>query len=323
MNYTELCNFIESKMRMSHIYQPILLKTVVESGGSATIRAIALEFLKYDESQVQYYETIVKQMPVKVLMRHDVISKDKDLVTLNTNKLTFAQRQRIRALCDEKLNEFLEKRGIKLWDYRLIDNPVPDSLRFRVLKDSDFRCDLCGATKKDRPLDVDHIIPRSKGGKTEEANLQVLCSKCNRSKGNKDKTDFRDTDFSDVEPDCVFCGEMDKNRIQDSNGSVFATKDKYPVTKGHHLIIPFRHTEDYFSMTEVERQDSTELIRKLKRQIQMSDTSVQGFNVGSNSGEVAGQTVAHAHIHLIPRRDGDTPHPKGGVRGVIPDKMDY
>jgi diadenosine tetraphosphate (Ap4A) HIT family hydrolase len=226
-------------------------------------------------------------------------------------------------LCDEKLNEFLEKRGIKLWDYRLIDNPVPDSLRFRVLKDSDFRCELCGATKKDRPLDVDHIIPRSKGGKTEEANLQVLCSKCNRSKGNKDKTDFRDTDFSDVEPDCVFCGEMDKNRIQDSNGSVFATKDKYPVTKGHHLIIPFRHTEDYFSMTEVERQDSTELIRKLKRQIQMSDTSVQGFNVGSNSGEVAGQTVAHAHIHLIPRRDGDTPHPKGGVRGVIPDKMDY
>jgi len=70
-------------------------------------------------------------------------------------------------------------------------DPVPDSLYYRILKESGGRCALCGATKKERPLHVDHIVPRSKDGKTEYDNLQVLCQKCNLAKGNKDSTDFR------------------------------------------------------------------------------------------------------------------------------------
>ena len=65
------------------------------------------------------------------------------------------------------------------------------------------------------------------------------------------------------------------------------------------------------------------LILSLKNDILKNDPSVTGFNMGVNSGESAGQTIMHAHIHLIPRRDGDTPNPRGGVRGVIPDKMAY
>ena len=320
MTYKEICDFIENKMRMSHIYQPLLIKTLVESEGISTTRKIALEFLRYDESQIQYYERVVKSMPVKVLLNHDVITKEKNQVSLNTETLSFSQRQKLISLCDSKLNEFLESRGLKLWDYRLIDNPVPDSLRYKVLKKSNFRCDLCGATKYDRPLDVDHIIPRSRKGKTEESNLQVLCSKCNRSKRNKDDTDFRDTEFVDKDNNCPFCKKIEKVA---ENNSVFAMKDNYPVSEGHLLIIPYRHTENFFSMTEVERSNAMELIRVLKNQLEESDSSITGFNIGMNSGESAGQTVMHSHIHLIPRRDGDTRNPRGGVRGVILGKMDY
>jgi diadenosine tetraphosphate (Ap4A) HIT family hydrolase len=104
---------------------------------------------------------------------------------------------------------------------------------------------------------------------------------------------------------------------------VCAIKDKYPVTNGHILIIPIRHSEDFFSLKTNEKRDAEELLLLMKKQILKRDSSVTGFNIGTNSGKSAGQTVFHAHIHLIPRRNGDTPNPMGGVRGVIPDKMSY
>ena len=119
---------------------------------------------------------------------------------------------------------------------------------------------------------------------------------------------------------CPFCQSLE---VVAEHNSVFAIKDNYPVTKGHHLIIPFRHTENYFSMNDQEREDTTALLKALKPKLEEGDPTITGFNIGMNSGETAGQTVMHSHIHLIPRRKGDTPNPRGGVRGVIPNKMDY
>ena len=119
---------------------------------------------------------------------------------------------------------------------------------------------------------------------------------------------------------CPFCQSLE---VVAEHNSVFAIKDNYPVTKGHHLIIPFRHTENYFSMNDQEREDTTALLKALKPKLEEKDPTITGFNIGMNSGETAGQTVMHSHIHLIPRRKGDTPNPRGGVRGVIPNKMDY
>jgi diadenosine tetraphosphate (Ap4A) HIT family hydrolase len=109
----------------------------------------------------------------------------------------------------------------------------------------------------------------------------------------------------------------------EKNGSVFAIEDKHPVTPGHLLVIPVRHTPHWFSMTEGERLDADQLMRVLQATIRTEDKKVEGFNVGSNCGDAAGQTVGHAHIHLIPRRKGDIPDPRGGVRGVIPEKRTY
>ena len=124
-------------------------------------------------------------------------------------------------------------------------------------------------------------------------------------------------------PGCIFCSEDIRSRIIATNGSVFAIEDKYPVSLGHHLIIPYRHAENYFSLTSQERQHAEELLRMLKNKIQSEDKSVTGFNIGMNCGESAGQTVMHAHMHLIPRREGDVGDPKGGVRGCVPGKQKY
>ena len=123
--------------------------------------------------------------------------------------------------------------------------------------------------------------------------------------------------------DCPFCREGFEDRCVAREGSVLAVRDRYPVTPLHTLVIPRRHVADYFDLLPGERADAETLLRRLRRVIREEDPSVTGFNVGINCGTAAGQTIMHVHIHLIPRREGDTPNPRGGVRGVIPGRRDY
>jgi len=97
--------------------------------------------------------------------------------------------------------------------------------------------------------------------------------------------------------------------------SVFAVEDKFGVFHNHMLVIPFRHTEDFFSMTSKESNDAEDLLRIMRNRISLTDSSVNGFNVCVNCRESEGQTIFHAHIHLIPRRKRDTTNPRGGVQG--------
>ena len=323
MTFKELTDFINDQMRMSHIYQPLLIRSLVDAGGSATLRQLAQTFLSCDESQLVYYEDRIKTMPVRVLKSHGVVERHRDLVRLTVKKLSLQQKAALRQMCEQKMQEYIQNRGMAIWDYRLGErDPVPDSLYYRVLKDSGGRCALCGATKKEQPLHVDHILPRSRGGKNELENLQVLCSKCNLAKSNKDDTDFRGPLPPDRDPNCPFCN-IARSRVIETNGTVLAIRDKHPVTKDHSLVIPARHTPDFFSMTSEERRDAEGLLRTLRNRLTADDPSIAGFNTGSNCGDAAGQTVMHAHIHLIPRRKGDTPDPRGGIRGAVPGKMLY
>ena len=114
-----------------------------------------------------------------------------------------------------------------------------------------------------------------------------------------------------------------KKRIIASNELCYAERDNYPVTKHHTLIIPKRHVSDFFELHQPEINAAHSLLDELKRGIQVLDNTVTGFNVGINCGEDAGQTIFHCHIHLIPRRKGDMKNPRGGVRGVIPNKRIY
>ena len=122
--------------------------------------------------------------------------------------------------------------------------------------------------------------------------------------------------------ECLFCN-IPQERIVLENDLAYAVRDGYPVTEMHSMIIPKRHIQDYFDLTTDELLACDQLIRSLKKEISNSDSSVNGFNIGMNSGESAGQTIFHCHIHLIPRRTGDVENPRGGVRHIIPGKGDY
>ena len=121
---------------------------------------------------------------------------------------------------------------------------------------------------------------------------------------------------------CLFCNTSKKDIIFE-NDLTLATFDPYPVSKFHFLIIPKRHAQNYFDLTNDELVKCHDLITKIKNKIKSEDNSVEGFNIGTNSGKSAGQSIFHCHIHLIPRREGDVENPQGGVRSVIPSKQHY
>ena len=121
---------------------------------------------------------------------------------------------------------------------------------------------------------------------------------------------------------CLFCN-IKESSLAEENNLAYASYDTYPVTDYHCLIIPKRHIKDYFDLTQEEIVACNQLIKKMKKEIEIKDKSVKGFNIGTNSGKVAGQSIMHSHIHLIPRREGDVKNPQGGVRSVIPLKQHY
>ena len=121
---------------------------------------------------------------------------------------------------------------------------------------------------------------------------------------------------------CIFC-KIRKEELQFENQLAYSSKDRYPVSKFHSLIVPKRHVETYFDLNEEEIQACNDLILKTKEKILKLDSTVKGFNIGVNAGKVAGQSIMHCHIHLIPRREGDVENPQGGVRSVIPSKQHY
>jgi len=129
----------------------------------------------------------------------------------------------------------------------------------------------------------------------------------------------------ELENECVFCqaNETSDTNVICSNETMIAIRDKYPVTRGHTLVIPRQHRGDFFDLSKEESSDLIELLHELKQKIIDEDSSVRGFNVGANCGAEAGQTVFHCHVHLVPRRPGDSDDPTGGVRGVIPHKQKY
>ena len=121
---------------------------------------------------------------------------------------------------------------------------------------------------------------------------------------------------------CLFCNSKNSG-IAHENKLAYASYDTYPVSELHCLIIPKRHIKDFFELNDDELIACNDLIRLIKDEILEKDETVKGFNIGTNINKIAGQSIMHCHIHLIPRREGDVENPQGGVRSVIPKKQHY
>ena len=279
---------------MAHIYQPVMIRELLTHGGKASIRNIAAAFLARDASQLEYYEQITKDMPGKVLAKHDIVERDGDQyrLALDASSLSLDERNELVRLCDEKINAYLQKRGTAVYDHRRAAiGYLSGSLRYEVLKRAGFRCELCGISADERAIEVDHILPRKHGGTDDLTNLQALCFKCNANKGARDDEDFRVVreGLTAREPHCIFC-ELPADRVIASNSLAFAIRDNYPVTELHTLVIPKRHAGTFFDLFEPERRAINQLLDGLRMDIKNKDVSVSGFNIGMNNGDTAGQS---------------------------------
>jgi diadenosine tetraphosphate (Ap4A) HIT family hydrolase len=121
--------------------------------------------------------------------------------------------------------------------------------------------------------------------------------------------------------DCPFC-YLEECRIQVKNAFAAAFIDAFPVTEGHTLIVPIRHVASVFHLSDEEQAAVWKLVAQVRAKL-TAQLKPDGFNVGVNDGAAAGQTVMHAHVHVIPRRKGDVADPRGGVRWIMPTKAPY
>ena len=329
MSFEKLSDFISKKMQMQHVYQPIMLIELLKHGGQATEHQIARVLLTLDPTQQKYYENKVRNMVGKVLKENGITTRDKAVHhLLGFDQLTADQVEELIRLCESKLEAEAAKRGDSYWKHRATDRePISGSIRYEVLKRANQRCECCGVSIADKPIDVDHIVPRSLGGANSINNYQALCYECNTNKGNRDDTDFRNLSvmFEQRKDNCLFCDiqTKDRKRVIAENNLAYAISDGFPVTQGHTLFIPKRHGNDYFGLVQAEVNAINALMTEHKNMLQAKDSTIEGFNIGMNCGEVAGQTIFHCHVHLIPRRKGDVENPRGGVIHIIAGKGFY
>jgi ATP adenylyltransferase len=328
--FNDLKQFIDREMRMSQVYQPVMLKVLLHSGGKATVQEIAQAILDRDPTQIEYYSEVVKRMVGKVLTNNRGITRKvgQTYELIGMDQLDRAEVEELLALCQSKIDAFEDQRGDAVWSHRKRNHrPIPGSVRYEVLKRAKFHCELCGICAEERALEVDHILPKSRGGKDDLTNYQALCYSCNAAKRNTDDTDFRENKLlhAQHQESCLFCDlqKTDNKRIIAENSLAYAIRDGFPVTAGHTLIIPKRHAYDYFDLIQSEVHAINQLLRNAKSKLQASDSTITGFNIGMNCGDSAGQTIFHCHVHLIPRRWGDVEKPRGGVRHIIPGKGFY
>lgn len=121
---------------------------------------------------------------------------------------------------------------------------------------------------------------------------------------------------------CRFCERVNTGDFDFANDHAVAFADTYPLSPGHTLVIPRQHEADLFDLDVAVRAAVWQLIDTVQSRLAQT-LAPDGFNIGVNAGLAAGQTIPHAHVHVIPRTAGDVADPRGGVRWVIPDKAPY
>ncbi|WP_109488544.1 HIT family protein [Occallatibacter savannae] len=120
---------------------------------------------------------------------------------------------------------------------------------------------------------------------------------------------------------CPFC-QVDQSRVVLQSASAIAMRDEFPLTEGHTLIIPRPHVKSLYDLSAEDQLAAWDLVSDVRKNCKQ-ELGIHAFNIGINDGAEAGQTIEHAHIHVIPRRIGDVVDPRGGIRNIIPARARY
>lgn len=201
MDKTDLIEFLDERMSMTDVYQPVIIKELLLHDGSRTKAELASALAAYDLSVQEYYERIVMRWPKITLSKHGIIDYERGSSVFRLLACPDSTEARMDAvrICEEKISTWLERKKLK---GRASEAGV--SVRYAILKAAGGKCELCGISSEIKPIDIDHIVPRSKADKNgnvslhgkiidlnDPKNLQALCFSCNRAKRDNDQTDFR------------------------------------------------------------------------------------------------------------------------------------
>lgn len=286
LDYDELADFVKHRMKMVHVFQPIMIRTLVEAGGSATDQDIARAFLSEDRAQLEYYTYIAKRWPRITLGRHGVVdyrrgSKGRrGVFTLNWDSPTDEQRRRIVELCNLRLQEYIDKNvgDLPWFDHLGAQSAIPGGIQYDVLARSGGVCVACGTPALKAPIHVDHIVPASRGGTDDPSNLQALCAKCNRAKRDKDATDFllvqKRLKYS--KRGCALCKARDvgpQNKLAVSIPSALTDAGR------HWIIAPRSHVTRFSDLLPAQRNLCIDLIEPVKEHMRGSGCGSCEFDV--------------------------------------------
>jgi predicted house-cleaning noncanonical NTP pyrophosphatase (MazG superfamily) len=201
MSKPDLLEFLQQRMSMTDVYQPVIIKDLLLHEGTRTKAELAASLAAYDRVVQEYYERIVMRWPKITLTKHGIIDYERNgsLFRLLPYPEDSATRLEALRVCEEKIADWLQNKKSR--------ERAPEasaSVRYEVLKQAGGKCQLCGISAEVRPIDIDHIVPRSRADKNgkvrlhcrlidvnDRQNLQALCFACNRAKRDSDQTDFR------------------------------------------------------------------------------------------------------------------------------------
>lgn len=296
MDYSELEQFIHKKMRMTHVYQPLMIKTLLKSGSlTAAVEDIARSFVNEDIPVLEYYKKIVKRWPHITLTSHNVVEYDRRrksyrlLLDLNTSQ---SRINRLVELCDLRLKEFIDQDRWIRTRRQQAARSSPGGFRYDILAKSKGRCVACGIKSTEALLHVDHIIPLARDGSNAYENLQALCGRCNQQKRDRDDTDFllwhKQMQFS-KNPKCRLCNGRHKTL---DNRLAYAVID--PSSSDYaSFVTPVRHVRSLVDMIPAEKQLCLmlvdQIIENVKRDFPKTEFDVTGLDSSDTE---------HCQIHI-------------------------
>jgi len=298
--FTKLRQFVESEMRMSHVYQPVMLVELLKNDGASTKTEIAQALLSYDASQIEYYEHITSNMVGRVLTRNRGLTS-RDGQTYRLNGFGELHPHEVEALvqrCVEKIESFIEARGDQIWAHRRRSSRlIPGSIKYNVLSMAKGRCELCGIPKEERALEVDHILPRNHGGTNDPSNLQALCYQCNAMKRDTDDTDFRNMNeaYKRRLPGCEYCDAEYSDMVEKNILSTLTGRKD-----GVWVVAPRRHIASYFDLYRPELNAMNELMGVARRNLELQFPNYSNHAISIESSESDASQSFHCSMRLTP-----------------------
>lgn len=294
MDFKKLMNFIENDMSMSNIYQPVVIKKLLESNNTVSIKDLAKTLINKDNSLLEYYKERLTTWPKTTLLKHKIVKYNKgknSSFTLLLEEISEKQKNSLIESCDKKILDFIKKHS-NTWGIKTSRKSMSGS-RYSKYAEAKGRCLACGISASETKLQLDHIIPLNKNGPDIPDNLQVLCEKCNKEKRDTDDTDFKDWDekLEHSDPNCTLCDLISKEPLESNVMAVFTQLKSN--SNFDYVIIPKRHIGTFFDLIPAEKHSCLKMLDIAKSYIEKKQ-SVKKINVGFDS-EITNKNEYNTH----------------------------